>query len=174
MPQKLLQSEPLRVGRSKWGKPEEFPSLCTVWTEREVPRKNWKNSLVRGTAQCAEDAALHLGLPLPQMYPWLIILLLFVNVNKAHYPYFLIRCWLQSSLWMSGLKVITKSKVGSLQRAQLLSVVEWRHWYARYFSSIYSAVRIFQNFTLNLLKCFVKFSDICLKILWNIYQNPQQ
>ncbi len=37
------------------------------------------------------------------------ILLLFVNVNKAHYPYFLIRCLLQSWLWMSG--VVTMYKV---------------------------------------------------------------
>ncbi len=41
-----------------------------------------------------------------------IILLLFVNVNKAHYPYFLIRCWLQSWLWMSGL-VILRSMVSA-------------------------------------------------------------
>ncbi len=61
--------------------------------------------------------------------------------------------------------IITNSKVGSLRLAQLLSVVEWRHWYPRYFSSIYSTVRIFQNFTLNFLKCFSKFSDIFLKYL---------
>ncbi len=30
-------------------------------------------------------------------------------------------------------KVITKSKVGSLRQAQLLSVVEWRYWYATWF-----------------------------------------
>ncbi len=33
----------------------------------------------------------------------LIILLLFVNVNKAYYAYFLIKCWLQPWLWMSDL-----------------------------------------------------------------------
>ncbi len=69
-------------------------------------------------------------------------------------------------------KVSTKSKVGSLRQAQLLSVVKWRHWCARYFSSIYFAVRIFQNFTLNLLKCFSKFSDIFIQILWNTYRDP--
>ncbi len=41
-----------------------------------------------------------------------------------------------------AVKAITKSKVGSIQQAQLLSVVERRHWYARYFSFIYSASRI--------------------------------
>ncbi len=38
------------------------------------------------------------------------------------------------------IKVITKSNGCSVRQAQLLSVAEWHHWYARYFSSIYSAI----------------------------------
>ncbi len=96
-------------------------------------------------------------------------------VHKFHFLVvinFLFRQPGYTGWYLMLLKVITKSKVGSLRQAQLWSVVEWRHWYARYFSSIYSAVRIIQNFTLNLLKCFSKLSDIFLKILWNIYRNP--
>ncbi len=34
--------EPSVLGRSKWGKPEEFPSSYTVWMEHAEPRRNWK------------------------------------------------------------------------------------------------------------------------------------
>ncbi len=36
----------------------------------------------------------------------IIILLLFVNVKKSHYPYFLIRCWLQLLTLMRSLVTI--------------------------------------------------------------------
>ncbi len=51
MPQRLPRSEPSIVGRSKWGKHEEFPSSCTVWMEHATPRKNWRTffSMTCGT-----------------------------------------------------------------------------------------------------------------------------
>ncbi len=58
--------------------------------------------------------------------PYVIILLLFVNVNKAHYPYFRIRYWLQSYLWMSG-PVTVKSIVHII--ISLISTSLIRHVY---------------------------------------------
>ncbi len=51
------------VGRSKWGKSEEFPSSCAVWTEHAAPRRNWKIffSTRHSTPRHAEDATLWLA-----------------------------------------------------------------------------------------------------------------
>ncbi len=65
MPQRLLQSEPSVVGRSNWGKPEEFLSLCTLWMEHAAPRRNWKTIF---STRGAEDATPCLSLPLPLVY----------------------------------------------------------------------------------------------------------
>ncbi len=39
---RLPQSETLVVGRSKWGKDEEFYSSCAIWTEHTTNWRNWK------------------------------------------------------------------------------------------------------------------------------------
>ncbi len=71
MPQRLPWSRPLFVSRSKWGRPEVFPSSwCAVWTEYATPCWNWKTlfNTRRSARKHTEDAVPRLSLSLPLVY----------------------------------------------------------------------------------------------------------